>query len=118
MIDPFYATGQYDQVITMTRRKRGQVPLWSQMVLAMSYGQLGRQTDAAAAVAELLRRFPDCSFERILTEFGGIRDQPTLALYLDGARKAGLRECATAEDLQKYPKMTHLALCDTKRATN
>jgi hypothetical protein len=34
----------------------------------------------------------------------------------EGARKAGLNECATPAELKKYPKMTHLALCNTKRA--
>jgi len=53
-----------------------------------------------------------------LSEQGGIPDQPTFAHYLDGARKAGIRDCATPEELQKYPKMTHLAFCDAKRATN
>jgi hypothetical protein len=56
--------------------------------------------------------------ERFLSDFGALPHQPTLALYLDGVRKAGLRDCATAEELQKYPKMTHLAVCDTQRATN
>jgi tetratricopeptide (TPR) repeat protein len=118
MIDPFYATGQYEQVITMTRRKKGQAPLWSQMVLAFSYGQLRRQTEAAAAASELLRRYPDFSLERTLSDFGGTKDERTLAHYLDGARKAGLRDCASAEELQNYPKMAHLAVCDGKRATN
>ena len=70
------------------------------------------------AEPELLRRYPDFSLERGLSDFGGIRNEATLALYLDGARKAGLRDCATPEELQNYPKMKHLALCDAKRATN
>ena len=105
-------------VITMIRRKVGDTSIWNQMVLAMSYAQLGRRIDAEAAKAELLRRYPDFSMERFLSDFGGIPDQPTLAQYLDGVRKAGLTECATQAELQKYPKMTHLALCDAKRATN
>ena len=32
--------------------------------------------------------------------------------------KAGLRDCASQADLQKYPNMKHLAVCDAKRATN
>lgn len=56
--------------------------------------------------------------ERALSDFGAIPDQPTLAHYLDGARKAGLSECASQAELQKYPKMTHLALCEATRATN
>jgi hypothetical protein len=97
----------------------GTVTLWTQIVLTLSYAQLGRRTDVAAAVTELLGRFPDFSFERAGSELGApIKHEPTLALYLDGVRKAGLNECATQAELQKYPKMTHMALCDTRRATN
>jgi hypothetical protein len=88
------------------------------MVLTLSYAQLGKQRETRRGVEELSRRVSDCSFERILSEFGGIKDQPTLAHYLDGARKAGLRDCASEAELQKYPKMTHLAVCDAKRAAN
>jgi TolB-like protein/Tfp pilus assembly protein PilF len=115
--DPYYAVGQYDQVIAMTRRIEGEVPIWPQLVLAMSYAQLGRQSETVTAVAELRRRYPDFSMERMFSDFGGIEDQATLAHYLEGARKAGLNECATPAELQKYPKMTHLALCDGMRAT-
>jgi predicted Zn-dependent protease len=118
MTDPFYATGEYDQVIIMTNRVTGETPVWGQLVLAMSYAQLGRQTNVASAKAELLRRYPEFSMERALSDFGGFRDQATLALYLDGVRKAGLPECASQAELQKYPKMTHLALCDARRTTN
>ena len=116
--DPFYATEQYDQVITMTRRMSADVPVWDQIVLALSYAQLGRHTDAAAAVAKLSQLYPEFSMERALSDFGGFRDEPTLAKYLEGVRKAGLSECASQAELQKYPKMTHLALCDSRRATN
>ena len=52
-------------------------------------------------------------------DFGNtFKDQPTLAHYMDGVRKAGLNECASPAEVQKYPKMTHLASCDSKRATN
>jgi adenylate cyclase len=117
-VDPFYVANQYDQVITMTRRKRGDVFAWNYVVLALSYAQLGRRADAAAAVNELSQRYPDFSLERALSDFGTIRHEATLALYLDGARKAGLHDCASEAELQKYPKMKHLAVCDTERATN
>jgi hypothetical protein len=118
--DAYYVTGQFRQVITMVRRTVGEPCLWCQVVLVISYAQLGRQTDpeAVKAKAELLQRYPELSLERLLSDIGGIPDQPTLALYLDGVRKAGLNDCATQAELQKYPKMTHLPLCDAKRATN
>jgi TolB-like protein len=117
-VDPYYATGQFRQVITMVRRTVGDTSIWSHAVLVMSYAQLGRQTDAEAAKAELLRRYPDFSWERLSSDFGAIPDQPTLALYFEGAHKAGLNECATQAEMQKYPMMTHLALCDVRRAAN
>jgi adenylate cyclase len=115
-VDPYYVTGRFGQVITMVRREVGDIPVWSRALLAMSYAQLDRQADAKAAKAELLRHY-EFSMERLLSDFGGIPDPP-LALYLDGVRKAGLNECATQAELQKYPKMTHLPLCDARRATN
>jgi TolB-like protein/class 3 adenylate cyclase/Tfp pilus assembly protein PilF len=119
-IVPFYAIGQYDELINMVRRKKGDRLVQHQMLLVLSYAQLGRQEDVAAERIELLRRYPDFSMERALSDLmkGQLRDQPTRERYLDGARKAGLAECATQAELQKYPKMTHLALCDAKRATN
>jgi TolB-like protein/Flp pilus assembly protein TadD len=116
-VHPFYATGQYEEVIARVRKEP--VPLtWSQMLLAMSYARLGRQAEAAAAVAELSRLYPDFSMERALSDYGAIKDPATLTHYMEGSRKAGLNECATAAELQKYPKMTHIALCDARRATH
>jgi hypothetical protein len=54
--------------------------------------------------------------ERALSDYGAIKDPATLAHYMEGARKARLSECATEAELRKYPKMTHLALCDARRA--
>ena len=120
LIDPYFAAGHYGQVVSMVRKLSAaetQNP-WIQMVSAMSYAQLGQQGEAAAVVAKLSRSFPDCSFERILSEFGGIPTDSVRTQYLEASRKAGIRDCATQEELQKYPKMTHLAVCDTERATN
>ena len=82
--DPYYATGQYEKVITMTRRTMGDVPVWGQMVLTFSYAQLRRQADVAVAKAEFLRRYPDFSLERFLSDFGSIPDETMLAHYMDG----------------------------------
>jgi adenylate cyclase len=118
LVDPFYATGQYDEVIVRTLRRKGELQVWSQVLLAISYAQLNRRAEADETKAKLLRRYPEFSMERALSDFGVFKDQPTLDHYLEGARKAGLNECATEAELRKYPKMTHLALCDAKRAAN
>jgi TolB-like protein/Flp pilus assembly protein TadD len=116
-VDPFYATGRYEETIARLSKITAHAP-WYEMLLAGSYARLGRHAEAAAAVAELSRLYPDPSMERLFSDFGGIKDQATLAHYLEGARKAGLNECATEAELRKYPKMTHLAVCDAKRPTN
>jgi hypothetical protein len=54
--------------------------------------------------------------ERSFSDFGGIKDPATLAFYMEGAGEAGLSGCATEAELQKYPKIMHLALCDARRA--
>jgi TolB-like protein/Tfp pilus assembly protein PilF len=115
-VDPFYAVGRYDQAIATVRRLVADQLPWNYLILAMSYAQLGKQADTVAAVDELRRRYPDFSLERALSDFGTINDQPMLERYMDGVRKAGLNECATEEELQKYPKMKRLALCDKNRA--
>ena len=85
-LDPYYATGQYDRVVAMVRRTVGEVPIWAQWALAMSYAQLGRQTDMAKAVTELRRRYPDFSMERMLSDFSPIPDKSVLAYYIEGTR--------------------------------
>jgi len=87
-------------------------------MISISSSPPARIPQTVTSKAELLRRYPDFSLERALSDFGAIKDQPTLEHYMDGARKAGLAECATQAELQKYPKMTHLPVCDAKRATN
>ena len=114
--DPFYVTGQYEVAIALLMRAERDRPIWSSITLALSYAQLGRQAETTAAVATLLRRYPNFSMERALSEFGGIKDPAMLAHYLDGVRKAGLRECAGADERQAHPKMVRLPVCDARRA--
>jgi TolB-like protein/class 3 adenylate cyclase len=115
-VDPFYATGRYDEVIARTHRNGGPHDTWHDVLVTMSFAQLGRQSEVAMAKADLLRRYPDFSLERALSDYGTIKDRSTLERYMDGVRKAGLNDCATEAEMQKYPKMTHLAVCDARRA--
>ena len=115
-VDPFYATGRYDEVIARTSKNGGPQSTWHGVLVTMSLAQLERRSEVAMAKADLLRRYPDFSLERVLSDYGTIKDRSTLERYMDGVRKAGLNDCATGAELQKYPKMTHLALCDTRRA--
>lgn len=62
--------------------------------VAASLGQLGRIEEAQAEVAELLTYFPQASlaFFRRRGPRAGFRHQWMADLYLEGLRKAGLRE--------------------------
>ena len=115
-VDPFYATGRYDVAEARLLRAQRDRPIWASVVLALSYAQLEERAETAASVAALLRRYPDFSMERALSDFGGIRDPATLARYLDGARKAGLHECAGEEELRAHPQMRPLPVCAARRA--
>jgi class 3 adenylate cyclase len=73
------------------------------------------------------RRSPSCrgstptfrwSAHSAITVRSRTRRRSRSVQYMEGARRAGLNECATAAELQKYPKMTHLALCDARRTTH
>jgi predicted Zn-dependent protease len=87
-VDPFYATGQYEEVIA--RLRKPPTPFtWSRILLAMSYSRLGRRAEAAAAVAELSRLYPDFSMERALSDFGAIKDQATLAIIWRARARPG-----------------------------
>jgi adenylate cyclase len=58
-------------------------------ILAAALAQAGRQSEANAAIKELLRRDPRSSLRNIR---GGVLKTPKLHLYLEGLRLAGLPE--------------------------
>ncbi len=60
-------------------------------VLAACYGHLGRLEEAAAALREVLRRYPDLTIESIRASQPSTRPEH-VELYIDGLRKAGLPE--------------------------
>jgi adenylate cyclase len=117
-VDPFYATRDYGEVIKRLHRFGGELGAWARVVLILSYAQSGRTKDAEPAIAALARAYPEFSMERLFSDLGGIAHEPTLALYLEGARKAGLHECATQAEVTKDSNMTRLSLCDVRRASD
>src|SRR6266851_2135763 len=108
--------GRYEQALAVLRRQsvtsmgRGNL-----LRLAMSYAQLGQEAEAAAAAAELRRRFPGWSAEKYLSDTGTVANLADLEHYLGGIRKAALRECKTEEELQKWPMVSRLSSCEQQR---
>jgi hypothetical protein len=63
---------------------------WTQVMLARNYGQLGRKEEARAAVARLLKLYPDfgANVRREERKYNFTDDQ--IEHFVEGLRKAGL----------------------------
>ncbi|BAV50851.1 CyaF4 adenylate cyclase [Mesorhizobium loti] len=82
--------------------------------LAMLYGYLNQPEEAKKAAAMVLKDDPDWTAEKFLTKWfvGGEHETELVA---EGARKAGLRACATRAELKENPNMIHVKSCDKER---
>ena len=83
-----YSAGRYTDAAEVLGRAthRG---FWSRCYLAASLAQVGRQEEAAAAIAEARRLRPDCSLTKMRTRDLSPADAERL---IEGLRKAGLPE--------------------------
>jgi TolB-like protein/class 3 adenylate cyclase len=112
----YFFARQFEKAIAASKSKRDPETPYGLIILAMSYAQLGRHGEAAAAAAEAVQQYPDYSAERELSDGGGFARETELNLFLDGNRKAGLPICATEAQLAKYPDMKRLPACEAERA--
>lgn len=84
-----YFAGEYEQAIEALE-KSGAPSLELKVLKALTYAQLGRKADAAREVEAILKERPDFTargwIANEIMEPGGSAE----ALFLDGARKAGL----------------------------
>jgi len=83
--------------------------------LAIAYAYLGRASDAAAAATNVARLDPNWTAERYLSEIGGFPEKEA-ELFVNGARKAGLPACISAERLEAMPNLIRVKSCDQQRA--
>src|SRR3954451_13321329 len=83
---------------------------------ALTYAQLGSEEEAARAVKEVLREDPGFSAEAWVDNDFYRPGSTSAALFLDGARKAGLPVCATAEVAAKFEPGNRLPECEAERA--
>ncbi|WP_214476084.1 adenylate/guanylate cyclase domain-containing protein [Mesorhizobium sp. dw_380] len=83
--------------------------------LAMLYGYLNQPDEAKKVAEEVLKEDPGWTAENFLTKWS-VGGEHETELVAEGARKAGLRACATAAELQDNPKMIHVKSCDDERA--
>lgn len=82
--------------------------------LAMANAQLDRTGDAEAAAANVKRLNPTWNAERYLSESGGYAEKEA-ELFVNGARKAGLSACVSADKLKAMPNLIRVKSCDQQR---
>ena len=84
--------GRYKEAITALKRVLTRHPnhLGAHATLVVSYSELGREEEARAEAAEVLRISPNFSLESV-RQRGPYKDQARLERWLDAWRKAGLK---------------------------
>ncbi len=88
----YYLTRRYEEAITALKALTARSPnlLIGHNILAATYSELGREAEARAEVAEVLRLSPNFSLE-IGQQMFPFKDPAELERYLAALRKAGLK---------------------------
>ena len=85
-----YLKGEYEQALAESLKIEAPDFFWTHIHLAMNYGQLGRTQEAKAAVAKLLKLYPDIAhnFRHEARKYNVSEEM--VEHMVDGLRKAGL----------------------------
>jgi tetratricopeptide (TPR) repeat protein len=83
--------------------------------LAAAHAMAGDMAAAKAAAADVERLDPKWSVEKYLSDGGGYSDDVAL-LFVEAARKAGVRACVPADELASLPNLIRVKACDEARA--
>jgi hypothetical protein len=83
--------------------------------LAAANAMLDNMAEAIAAAAQVARLDPNWSVEKYLSDGGGYPDDAA-TLFVEGARKAGVRACAPAQEVSSTQNFVHIKACDEERA--
>lgn len=106
---------EFDKALKYVKLMKGAGPI-ERVYLAMIYGYLNQPDEAKKAAAEVLKDDPGWTAEKFFTFIGGFAMERETELFAEGARKAGLRACATEAELKDIPNMIHVKSCDAERA--
>jgi len=90
----YHSLGRHEEAIEAFRKALQRNPdfLYAHLFLASVYSLLGRELQARAAAAEVLRIDPQFSLERFTKIYAKLtRDPDGLKHFVDGLRKAGLK---------------------------
>ena len=84
------------------------------VLLAMSAVEVGRKDLVDAALAEINKRYPEMSIEKLLNTVWVFDRAQERDLTIALAGKAGVRMCATEQELKGISPLQRLPLCITK----
>lgn len=84
-----YQKAEYEQALAESLRIDMPDLFWTQVFLAMNYGQLGRTQEAKVTIAKLLKLYPDFA-RHARRELGNYMPDSAIDHAIDGLRKAGL----------------------------
>jgi TolB-like protein len=112
---PLYFAGRYDEAAAALEKIEKHW-LESRLMLAVSYAQAGQQEKAAAQAAEVLKLEPGFTAEAWVENDFYQPGSSSAALLIEGARRAGLPACATAEVAAKFEPGHRLPECEAERA--
>ncbi len=88
----YFLTGRYEEAMAALKDALSHNPdfLPAQVFLAALYGELDREKEAGAEVAEILRKNPETSLD-VMRQRLPYKDQAVLERLFDALRKAGLK---------------------------
>jgi TolB-like protein/Tfp pilus assembly protein PilF len=82
---------------------------------AAASAMMGDMAGARSASAEVIRLDPNWSVEQYLSANGGYPDDAAM-LFVEGAKKAGIKACAPASEVSSTPNFVHIKTCDEERS--
>jgi tetratricopeptide (TPR) repeat protein len=109
-----YYMGRYKEAIEAVDRGAASTEPTPSMLVwkAASEAELGQADAAKKTVAQLQSLYWEVSFEWLLNTGWNFERQREQDQILASSKKAGLRICATAEELEDFPAPKRLAECE------
>jgi TolB-like protein/class 3 adenylate cyclase len=106
---------KFDTSLELTKRIKQPMAL-DYAFIAMDATYLGDAAEAKAAAAEVERLDPNWTAEAWISGQGGFARERETNLFVEGARKAGLRLCVSNDVLKQQSNFLRLKICDEQRA--
>jgi TolB-like protein/Tfp pilus assembly protein PilF len=113
-VSSFYFAGRYQEAVDAVNRGSASTEATPSALVwkAASEAELSRAADAAATVKKLEQLYWEVSFEWLLNTGWNFERDEERDRILASARKAGVRICATVEELTEFTSPNRLPECE------